>query len=71
MWPETYSFTNKDVTVQEIFTKLLDQTEKKLELYKEKLQNSSITVHQYLTIASIIENEAILEEDRKDVSSVN
>lgn len=70
LWPDTYSFTNKDITVQEIFTILLDQTEKELEPYKERLQNSSITVHQYLTIASIIENEAIMEEDRKDVSSV-
>ena len=70
LWPETYSFTSEDVTVQEIFKKLLDQTQIELEPYKEKLQSSSITVHQYLTIASIIENEAIMEEDRKDVSSV-
>lgn len=70
LWPETYSFIDKDITVKEIFEKLLNQTEKELEPYKEKLQNSSITVHQYLTIASIVENEAMVKEDRKGVASV-
>ena len=70
LWPDTYEFESKEVTVKEIFETLLNQTDKVLSKYKEKIDNTSITVHQYLTIASIIENEAIMKEDRKDVSSV-
>ena len=70
LWPDTYEFESEEVTLQEIFETLLNQTDKVLSKYKEKIENTNITVHQYLTIASIIENEAIMEEDRKDVSSV-
>ena len=70
LWPDTYEFESKDLTVDKIFETLLNQTDKVLSKYKKDIQNTNITVHQYLTIASIIENEAIIETDRKDVSSV-
>lgn len=70
LWPDTYEFENEEVKVEEIFETLLKQTDKILNKYKEKIESTNITPHQYLTIASIIENEAIMEVDRKDVASV-
>lgn len=70
LFPDTYQFENKDITVHDIFEILLDQMENKLEPYKEAIQKSKYSVHQILTIASIIENEAVFDKDRKDVSSV-
>ncbi len=70
LFPNTYSFEDQDVTVEEIFEVLLDQTEKVLDEYQEDIESSKYTVHQLLTIASIIENEAIFDKDRKDISSV-
>ncbi len=70
LFPETYTIDDKDVSVEEIFEMLLDQTEKVLDNYKEDIENSKYSVHQLLTIASIIENEAIFDKDRKDISSV-
>ena len=70
LFPNTYSFEDENVTVEKIFETLLDQTEKVLDEYKEDIENSKYTVHQLLTIASIIENEAIFDKDRKDISSV-
>lgn len=70
LFPDTYSFESEDVTVEEIFEKLLDQMEKVLDEYKEDIQNSEYTVHELLTVASITENEAIFDDDRKDVTSV-
>ena len=70
LFPNTYSFEDKDVTVEEIFEVLLNQTEKVLNKYRDDIENSRYTVHQLLTIASIIENEAVFDKDRKDVSSV-
>ena len=70
LFPDTYEFENKDITVYDIFETLLDQMEIKLEPYKEAIQKSKYSAHQILTMASIIENEAVFDKDRKDVSSV-
>ena len=70
LFPDTYEFENKDITVYHIFETLLDQMETKLEPYKEAIQKSKYSAHQILTMASIIENEAVFDKDRKDVSSV-
>ena len=70
LFPDTYEFENKDITVYHIFETLLDQMEIKLEPYKEAIQKSKYSAHQILTMASIIENEAVFDKDRKDVSSV-
>lgn len=69
-FPDTYQFENKDVEVEKIFETLLNQMEKKLNTYKTEIQDSEYTVHQILSAAAIIENEAVFDKDRKDVSSV-
>lgn len=70
LFPDTYMLKNKQVTVQEIFKIMLDQTEKVLEEYKSEIEGSNYTVHEILTMASIIEMESINVNDRKNVASV-
>ena len=70
LFPDTYALENKDTTVEEIFEKMLDRMEDILNNYKEEIENSKYTVKEILTIASIIETEALNNEGRKDVSSV-
>ena len=70
IFPDTYAIKNKDVEVKEIFEKMLDQMENVLEDYKEEIENSEYSVHEILTIASIIETESMTQEGRKDVASV-
>ena len=70
LFPNTYNFKNKDVTVKEIFKVMLDEMEKQLEPYKEDIENSEYSTHEILTMASIIELEALNEKDRKQVSGV-
>lgn len=70
LFPDTYFFENKDVSVEEIFEELLKQTEKVLNEYKDDISKSKYSVHELLTIASIVETEGINPEDRKDISSV-
>ena len=69
LFPDTYAIKNKDVTVEEIFEKMLDKMEDVLEEYKSEIEKSKYSVHQILTIASIIETESMNSEGRKDVSS--
>lgn len=69
LFPDTYSIKNKDVSVEEIFKKMLDKMESVLDEYKDEIEKNKYSVHQILTIASIIETESMNSEGRKDVSS--
>lgn len=70
LFPDTYQFRDKDVTVKEIFETLLDELDKKLTPYKTDIENSPYTVHQLLTLASIVELEGVNKADRFDVAGV-
>lgn len=71
LFPETYRFKNKDVTVKEIFKKLLDQMNTVLSKYKEDIEKNKHSVHEILTLASIAEKEVRgLEDYRENVVSV-
>lgn len=74
LFPDTYKFKDKDVTIHEIFKKLLDQMSLILEEHKEKIEKSEFTVHELLTLASIAEKEVVgitsNNLDRKNVISV-
>lgn len=67
---DTYYFKSKDITVKEIFKKLLDERKKVLDKYKIELEGSSYSVHELLTLASMVELEAVTESDRAGVASV-
>ena len=70
LFPDTYNFNNKSVTVQTIFNTMLDRMETKLEPYKTILQSQKIAPHKILTLASIVELEASNDEDRAGVAGV-
>ena len=73
LFPDTYEFKNKDVTIPEIFKKLLDQMESVLKPYKDKIDNDKYSVHELLTLASIAEKEVTNKsnvDNRKKVVSV-
>ena len=68
LYPNTYQF-KADADIKDIIKTLLDEEEKKLEPYKEKILNSNYSVSEIITLASIVEIEA-REKDRKGVASV-
>ncbi len=70
LYPDTYYFRSKDVTVAEIFNKLLDQMQVVLDPFKENILNSNYSIHELLTLASIAEKEASIPTDRSKVVSV-
>ena len=70
LFPDTYAISNKDATVEEILEKMLDKMEEVLDSYKTEIQKSDYSIHEILTIASIIETESMRDEDRKNISSV-
>lgn len=71
LFPDTYRFNNKDVSVKEIFNKLLKKMDSVLTKNKEKIEKSKYNVHEILTLASIAEKEVGSNlEYRKNVISV-
>lgn len=71
LFPETYRFNNKNVTVKEIFEKLLKQMDNVLTKYKDEIESNKYNVHEILTLASMVEEEiGKNEEYRKNVASV-
>ena len=70
LYPDTYIFMNKDVSVKEIFKKMLDEMNEKLTPYKEKINNSNLSIHEILTLASIVELEGASSSDRNGVAGV-
>lgn len=70
LYPETYQLTGEDMPLKDIFGMMLDQLGRVLEPYKADIENSGYTLHQMLTMASIVELEAGSANDRAGVAGV-
>lgn len=64
LFPDTYEFRNKEVSVEEIFEVMLNEMGKKLEPYHQDIDKSNYSIHEILTLASIVELECGNSEDR-------
>lgn len=69
LYPDTYEFL-ENITPEEIIETILNHTLTKLEPLKQEIESSSRTVHEYLTMASIVEKEANTKEDREKSAQV-
>ncbi len=69
LFPDTYEFY-ENASIDDIFRKMLSNMEKKLEGYKESVDKSKYSIHEMITLASIIELEAGNASDRKGVAGV-
>ncbi len=67
--PNTYFF-KEDASVKEIIEKLLSTTGNELDKMKESIDGNKYSVHQILTMASIVELEGANSNDRAGVSGV-
>lgn len=70
LFPNTYFFSSEDVTIKTIIETMLDETKKQLEDYKDKIENNDYSIHELLTMASIVEKEGVLSSDRKIMADV-
>lgn len=70
LFPNTYRFSSKDVSVEDIFEKMLDEMDKQLTKYKKKIDSSNLSLHELMTLASITELEGAKASDRKAVAGV-
>ena len=67
--PNTYEFKNRKVKVEDIIEVMLDQTESELKEYKN-FSFDKYSIHDYITMASVLELEGIKNDDRKMIAGV-
>ncbi len=70
LFPNTYFFKNRNVSVDTIITTMLDETGKELEEYRADMEKSSLSIHKLMTLASIVELEGASSNDRAKVAGV-
>ncbi len=68
-YPNTYLFY-KDSTPEEVIEKFLEETDLELTKVKSEIETSGYTVHELLTLSSIVELESYNNEDRLDIAGV-
>ena len=70
LFPNTYTFVNKDVDVKTIIRTLLNEFDKQITPYKDKIEKRGFTLREVVIHASIAEAES-LPGDRSNIVSVN
>lgn len=70
LFPATYSFTKKNPSLDTIIRKMLNKTQAVLQEYQPQIAKSKKSVHQILTIASMIQKESVNKLYRRGISSV-
>lgn len=70
LFPATYSYYEEKPTLESIISVMLDKTESVVNAYETEIARDDLTVHQFLTMSSLIEEEATKNVDRKKIASV-
>lgn len=69
LFADTYEFMS-DITLEGIIEKMLNNTASKLSAYSEAIEQSGKSIHEIMTLASIVELEGARSDDRKGVAGV-
>lgn len=70
LYPNTYEFLNRDVSIEKIFKTMLDEMDKQLSNYKTDILSHKYSVHEILTLASVVELEGANSDDREGIAGV-
>lgn len=69
LFPNTYEIY-KDASIEDVVTKMLNTTNLELMKRKSEIEASGYSVHELMTLASIVELESANSETRKDIAGV-
>lgn len=70
LFPATYAFYKESPSLEEIVSVMLDKTQSVVDKYRQDIEREDLTVHQFLTMSSLIEEEATEKADRDKIASV-
>lgn len=69
LFPDTYRFS-KTSSIEDIISKMLDEMDNKLSKYKDEITSNNLSIHEIITLASIVELEVANKDDRRAVAGV-
>ncbi|MEI5993388.1 endolytic transglycosylase MltG [Candidatus Enterococcus mansonii] len=69
LFPATYDYY-KEITLEEFVEKMIDKSNNVMEPFIPMVHAKGMTIHQVLTLASLVEKEGVKEEDRKKIAQV-
>jgi UPF0755 protein len=70
LYPATYPYYKEDPTIEEVIEPMIKKMDEVVATYIPRLQEKKISVHRFVTLASLIEEEATEQTDRAKISSV-
>jgi UPF0755 protein len=70
LFAATYHFYDKDPSIEKVVEKMLQKTEQVMTPYFEAIEDNKLTIHETVTMASLIENESGTEDQRKKIAGV-
>ncbi|KAA0549304.1 endolytic transglycosylase MltG [Bacillus sp. BGMRC 2118] len=70
LYPATYAYYKEKPSIEELITPMLDKTEEIVIAFQEEMIEKDMSVHQLLTFASLVEEEATQKTDRETIASV-
>lgn len=70
LFPATYSFYEEKPTLDQLVNKMLVKTNSIIAKYEDQMNKKKLTIHETLTMASLIEEEATEKADRHKISSI-
>ena len=70
IYPETYFVSDENPSIEQVTEMILDKTEEELTARKGAITEMRMTVHEFLALTSIVENESLFEKDRPIIAGV-
>ncbi|KGX88965.1 endolytic transglycosylase MltG [Pontibacillus litoralis] len=70
LFAATYDFYEEDLKAEQIVEKMLNKSNQIVQPKHKEIEKKDLTIHEAVTLASLIEKEAPKEEDRKKISGV-
>ena len=64
LYPETYTIMETNPTIESVTRMIMDLTSEQLEPLKSGIASLDMSCHEFLSFASVVENESLFEEDR-------
>lgn len=70
LYPETYFVVDQEPTIDGVTRQIMDIMEEQLTPMKDQIKAMNMSVHQFLSFASVVENESLFEADRPKIAGV-
>lgn len=70
LFAATYNFYEEDPTIKSVIEKMLKKSDAVITPYIDDMKDKDLTIHEAITMASLVENESGTEEQRKKIAGV-